>query len=241
MKNITTLGLIFLLSTPLFAQVGTTNMTLTNLQNTQIDLEQKRETYGLNDMQLNELEGSPYTNSNFRVGNLYKNNTIVKKNVLLRYNAFSRQIEIKNNQDSDNDDYGSLIKDSDIQASINGNKFILIPFENSDEKGDYYEILSHGATYDLYKKTNVRFVEPYIAKTSYEKNKPAKFIQSHVYYLSSTSDKKLLELPTSNRKIIKLLGEKDKDIKSFIKSNDIDVSEEGDLIKIVKRYDSLFQ
>ncbi len=237
MKKIFLLSLAALVCTPLFSQ---SEQTYKNLQVRKINLEQQKATYGLDDLELSKMEGSPYANSSFSVGNIYKGDELIKKTVLLRYNALSKQIEMKNNNIKSDDEYGSLIKAEDIYATIEGKTYKLVPFENSVANGDYYEVMTKGKTYDLYKKTNVTFVQPYTAKTSYEKDKPAKFVQNYKYYLSTKDDGKLIELPSSNRKLIKFLGEKDKGVKDFIKSNKIDSDNDKDLVKLIQRYDNLF-
>ena len=234
------LGLITLFSISAFAQGGTQAAGFTELQGKLIDVEQQRASYGLNDLELSKMEGSPYAKSTFSVGNIYKGDKLIKKTVLLRYNALSKQIEMKNNNIKSDDEYGSLVKALDIYATIEGKTYKLIPFENSVANGDYYEVMTKGKTYDLFKKTNVKFINAYTAKTSYEKDKPAKFVQEYVYYLSTKEDGKLIELPSSKRKLIKFLGEKDKGVKDFIKSNNIDSDDDKDLVKLIQRYDNLF-
>ena len=74
MKKIFLLSLAALVCTPLFSQ---SEQTYKNLQVRKINLEQQKATYGLNDLELSKMEGSPYANSSFSVGNIYKGDEAV--------------------------------------------------------------------------------------------------------------------------------------------------------------------
>ena len=46
-------------------------------------------------------------------------------------------------------------------------------------------------------------------------------------------------MPTSKSKILKMMDKKKKEVKAYINQNNIDVDKEGDLVKLVKYFDSL--
>lgn len=190
---------------------------------------------GLSEDQLSDMKGSAYENESFLLGNIYQNDKLVSKNVLLRYNAFSDEIEIKNGND---DSYGALLKNADTYTRIMDNIYIFIPKDGSNLKGHYFKILTSGEHFELYSKMEATFRPPSFAKTSYDSDQPARINQETSYYLVSKRGT-FYELPTSKSKIVKVMGLKKKEINTYIKKERIDVNSEKDLIKLVNYYNSI--
>ncbi len=200
-----------------------------------IDLNQKSLAFGLTEAQFNAIKDEAYANPTFVNGNIYQGEDLLKSNVPMRYNAFADEIEIK--KDMSTTDYGALIKDPNIFVKMNFDIYVFVPFQGSNEKGGYFNVLSDGKTYDLYKKTKSVFREARKARTSYESDTPPSFVKNTTYYLVQKGT--FLEMPTSKSKIIKMMDSKKKEIKEYVKQNNIDVDKEGDLIKLVSYFDSL--
>lgn len=230
MKNLIAILIIALLSTPIFAQrYGEWETRI-------IDIEQYRESFGLNAQELAELEGSPYEIKAFTPGSLFDKDNLVKKNTMLRYNIFADEIEIKD--DPAKEEYFALLKSPDYSAKISNNTYVFVPLSGSVEKGGYFIVLSMGNKYDLYKKMEVTYHRPVYAKSSYDKDKPASFTNSAVYYLVDKGGT-LYELPASRSKIAKVFANRKKEIEGYIKSNQLNLNDEKDLIKLVNFYNSL--
>ncbi|MCW8980627.1 hypothetical protein [Altibacter sp.] len=231
-KNISIL-LLSLFSLVCFSQ---TEGAYYQLQVKKIDVEQLNAAFGITDADLANIEGSPYSNENFLPGNIYKSDKVVAANKLMRYNAFADEIETKTN--SNDTEYGALIKDPNVFVKIVNDLYVFIPFEDSVDEGHYFQIISEEKVFDLYKKTDVTYVPPFFAKTSYETSKPAKFDKEVTYYLVDKNGV-FYELPSNKNKLIKVMSSHDKEIKNFIRMNRTDLDEEKDLIRLVSYYNSL--
>jgi len=96
MKKIILLSIISLSSFSIFSQA---NNAAYNLISRQIDLEEEDAAFGLTQGQYNSILGSPYSNKDFIQGVIYKDGKIVQGEVLMRYNIFSDEIEIKDEID----------------------------------------------------------------------------------------------------------------------------------------------
>ena len=111
---------------------------------------------------------------------------------------------------------------------------------NIHTKIDVRPMLANKFSFDLYKKTEVSYKEPFKARTSYERDRPGTFEKKNSYYLVSKAGT-FYELPSSKSKIIKAMNKKEKEIKSFIKKYKTDLKVEEDLVKLVKYYNSLLE
>jgi len=209
-----------------------------DLNTRQIDIEQKRAAFGLTEEEFNNVDGSPYANENFMPGSIYQGNELVYTNILLRYNIFSDEIEIKKAANISEESYEALIKNTDTFVKILNSIYVFIPFEGSIENGNYFSIVSEESNFDLFKKTKVKYTAPFYARTSYERDRSATFTQENTYYLVS-KDGDFYELPNSKSKMIKVMAKKEQDIKSYLKNADLNLKDEQALIKLVKYYNSL--
>jgi|TARA_R100000306_G_scaffold5939_7_gene8344 hypothetical protein len=222
----------------LFGTIGVSaqEQGLYELQNKKIDVEQRYASFNISKEEFESMEGSPYVNENFIKGNIYKGKELANQNVLLRYNAFADEIEIKKNEQEQS--YNALIKDPDIYVKIFQDVYVFVPYNGSNEKGGYFNIVKEGDQFDLYKKTKVTYKEPTFAKTSYQSDKPAKWVDNITYYLVG-KDGSFYELPTRRSKVLDVMSEKKKEVKRYIKEQDIDLDEEQDLAKLVTYFNSL--
>ncbi|MBK5212110.1 MAG: hypothetical protein JJE55_00435 [Flavobacteriaceae bacterium] len=232
MKKIITTGLFALVSLSVFSQGDAAWYALNN---SNIDLQQKWESFGLGEAQFNAIKDEAYVNPNFVQGKIFQETKLIKDEVPMRYNAYADEIEIKKN--TSDDSFSALIKDPNIFVKIFKDIYVFVPYQGSNEKGGYFNVLSDGKTYDLYKKTTAVFREPRIAKTSYERDSPPSFDKTTTYYLVQNGT--FLEMPSSNSKVLKMMDKKKSEIKAFIKKNDINLDKEADKIKLVSYFDSL--
>ncbi|PHR13986.1 MAG: hypothetical protein COA40_05715 [Aequorivita sp.] len=200
-----------------------------------IDINQKSLAFGLTEAQFEAIKDEAYANPNFVQGKIFQEDQLIKDDVPMRYNAYADEIEIKNNPSDES--YGALIKSPDIFVKMFRDIYVFVPFEGSNEKGGYFNVLSDGKTYDLYKKTKATFREPQKAQTSYERDMPPSFPKTVTYYLVQNGT--FLEMPNSKSKILKMMDRKKSEMKRFIKENDIDLDKEADLIKTIAYFDSL--
>ncbi|SRX53061.1 hypothetical protein [Aequorivita sp. CIP111184] len=232
MKKILLSGLAVLLMAPVFSQRASTNF---DIYSRTIDINQKSLAFGLTEAQFNSIKDEAYANPSFVQGKIFQEDQLMKDDVPMRYNAFADEIEIKKNSSDEN--YGALIKDPTIFVKMFRDIYVFVPYEGSNEKGGYFNVLSDGKTYDLYKKTKATFREPQKARTSYERDTPPSFQKTVTYYL--VQDGTFLEMPSSKSKILKMMDSKKKEVKEYIGQNNIDLDKEADMIKLVSYFDSL--
>lgn len=232
MKKIFLSGLAILLLAPVFAQRASTNF---DIYSRTIDLNQKSLAFGLTEAQFNSIKDEAYANPNFVQGKIFQEDQLIKDDVPMRYNAFADEIEIKKNASDEN--YGALIKDPSIFVKVFKDLYVFVPYEGSNEKGGYFNVLSDGKTYDLYKKTKAVYREPQKAETSYARDIPPSFPKTVTYYLVQNGT--FLEMPSSESKILKMMDKKKAEMKKYMKENNIDLDKEQDLIKTISYFDSL--
>jgi hypothetical protein len=189
----------------------------------QIALDQNKEFLDLTDAEFKLIEGTPYANKEFMEGSIFQGDQLLQKDVLLRYNIFSDEIEIKTSINETN--YSALLKKSGMLIKIFNDVYTLIPFEGSDEKGQYFKVLSTDEHLSLYKKSTVNYTPQTFAKTSYDRDRPAKFTQSDSYFLATKAGN-FVEMPESRSKVLKLMKNKESEIKTFLKSNRTNLKDE---------------
>jgi hypothetical protein len=232
MKKIILTSLAVMLLVPAIAQRTNTNY---NIYDRTIDLNQKSLAFGLTEAQFESIKDEAYANPNFVQGKIFQGDQLVQDDVPMRYNAFADEIEIKKNVSDVS--YGALTKSPDIFVKIFRDIYVFVPLDGSNEKGGYFNVLSDGKTYDLYKKTKAVYREPQKAKTSYQRDSPPAFPKTVTYYLVQNGS--FLEMPNGKSKILKMMDRKKSEMKSYIKDNNIDLDKEADLIKAISYFDSI--
>lgn len=233
MKKIIFTASLVLMTVSLFSQ--SRQSTYTSVYDRTIDLNQKSLAFGLTEAQFEAIKDEAYVNPNFLPGKIFQEDQLIKDDVPMRYNAYADEIEIKKNVSDES--YSALIKSPDIFVKLVNDIYVFVPFEGSNEKGGYFNVLSDGKTYDLYKKTKSIYKEPKKAQTSYQRDTPPSFVKETTYYL--VKDGTFLEMPNSKSKIMKMMDSKKSEMKKYIKENNIDLDKEADLIKTIKYFDSL--
>jgi len=237
MKNLIIISVIFLTAVTGFSQGINPNYSgAYSLYLNESDITQRNEFDRLSEEDLAGVEGTPYSNEEFLLGNVYQNDKLVLKDVYLRYNSYADEIEMKRN--STTDDYGSLLKNPETFVKIFKDVYIFVPLKNKNDDGGYFKIVTSGKHYDLYKKTITAFKQPVQAKTTYQQNKPARFDTKVAYFLMS-KDGKLGELPTSRNKAAKVMSSKKDEVKNFIDKNKLDLDNEADLARLVDYFNSI--
>ncbi|MBV1924678.1 MAG: hypothetical protein KUG68_11695 [Flavobacteriaceae bacterium] len=203
-----------------------------------IDMQQLNGFEGMYDESRSNIEGSPYANNDFMLGSIYQNEKVLKNNLLLRYNIYSDEIEIKENKNSK--EYSALIKNQDYTIVIDERIYVSIPLNGSEENGNYFNVLVPEGRFKLYKKSSISFQKAKPAVTSYDRDRPAKFTTLNTFYLVDHNGK-FYELPSKSSKFYKVFKEKSSNLKSFAKKGKINIKKEKDLIRLINYYNSLFK
>jgi len=207
------------------------------LQTRAIDIEATNEFFGDNPNSVENIEGSPYANDEFVFGKLYVNGELSKKNVLLRYNILSEEIEISTSKTATQDTYDALFKDPAYHAKIGNTIYIFANYYDSAEEGGYFAFLESGKTFDFYKKMIVNFT-PAREPRPYSPAVSAKFIKETNYYLVS-KEGNFFKLPNKKAKLIRAMSDKEEEIEQYMNSQNLDIENESDMIALFKYYDGL--
>ena len=168
----------------------------------------------------------------FLLGNVYINKVLARSDVAMRYNIYSDEMQIKESLQSDDKDITALIKSPDISVTILNDTFVYVTKGKGLEKGGYFQIATTGKNYSLYKKLGKKYYEASKAKTSFERDVPAKF-EDRTYYYIHFSNGGMVELPDSKKKRFKAFGESEALVKAYTKEKKIDITKEKDLKRVI--------
>ncbi|MEM1338286.1 MAG: hypothetical protein AAF634_12200 [Bacteroidota bacterium] len=180
------------------------------------------------------FQGSPYTSEEFLPTTLYYGEENLGP-LFYRYNAYNEEIEIKKTN-LENEGIRALGRDKKISLLVNGKPMSFSTF--IDKKGltqnGYLTLLQEGK-YSLYKRTDVKYTEGQKAQNSFVPAIPARFSKFTEYYLSLEGQNRIDELELSNRKLLKLASEADKEaLKQFLKEQKIKINNEQDALKVLE-------
>lgn len=185
-----------------------------------------------------EYTGTPYNNPIFLLGTIYEDNKAIVSNYALRYNAMADEIEVKETLYIEDDEAKTLTKSPELYVKIMEEMFVFVSNEQSQIDSGYFKVLHVGNTHNLYKKVTKKYFPAKKAQNSFEKDVLANFADRSSYYLVS-SNGKFEKFEKSKNKRLKLFGDKQDEIKKYIKKGRLDITEAEDLLKIVRYYDTI--
>ena len=175
-------------------------------------------------------KGSPYLQQMFTAAQVEN----IEQKTYMRYNIFNDEFEfISSRKDTlvldKIEDFGTV-----TFLGVN-KKYKLTSYTNPKNKLTYgYLIELHEKNgYALYTKENIDFYEEKKARTSLEKDMPARFAKAEDTYFLKNKDKGVSEFPDGKKGLLKLFPEKKTKIETFVKDNKISFSDRADMIRIV--------
>ncbi len=179
------------------------------------------------------IQGSPYTSNSFSPISLYYKDEVVG-NVFYRYNALNEEVEImKTNAEGER--IQSLAKDKELNIRPNGKKMSFKTFITSSNRttNGYLTELVKGEDYDLYKRIHVKFTEATAPQNTFAKATPARFTKFTEFYVQKKGASRIDEILPKKTKFLKLLPSSKKEaVKQFLKDGNINLKNEGDMIKV---------
>ncbi|GER60446.1 hypothetical protein [Patiriisocius marinus] len=198
----------------------------------------KRQNKGINFKDTKSYTGTPYNNANYLLGSIYKEGKLLAENIALRYNAIADEMEVKESLTTDDEDAKVLTKSQDIFVKIGLDIYVFVPYQGGVEEGGYFQVMYEGTQVDFYKKHIKDFDEAKKATSTLTRDIPASFTDEPVYYLV-TKTGKFYQFPKSRNKKLKVFGEKEKEMKKWVKANQLDINLEKDLLRAVKHFETL--
>ncbi|MFC7357978.1 hypothetical protein ACFQO1_09785 [Jejudonia soesokkakensis] len=232
MKKIFLLLFAILLATPMLGQRvrGSVLFNLKRMMDEQVI------DYNGNEEEI--LVGSRYLNDDFLAGTIFYKDSIVEDNVLLRYNIFDDQIEMKDPRlVKEKGFYGALVKQRDVYVEIATKKYKFFPTFNIDSYGSYLEEIEAGDKFSLYRKYSIRFLPRIIPKTDYDERREPTLELSSKLYLRGESG--VFEEMPEGRRAYKLFEKNSDKVKKYLKSNDVDFDQNSDLQKLIRFANSI--
>ena len=173
--------------------------------------------------------GSPYVDKNFlpvRVkgydGQIFTG----------RYNAYNGEMEIN---------LGTKIialdtsKDYEVMYTQSNKIYRTYNYStpNGISKRGFLNVVNESAENALLKSEIIKYYDKVPAATSYQTDKPAKFVQeSDEYYIAK--GKVITPLPRKKKDLLKAYPKDAKKIKSYLKENKISLKKEQDLIRLAE-------
>lgn len=183
---------------------------------------------------MDNTTGSAYLTDIFLPTKLYYDNQFMN-NIYYRYNAYNKEIEVKQSPNEDNQNVAALNKDKKIAILVDNHKMSFKTFVTSKKKtiNGYLMALLNGKKYDLYKRIHIIFSPGRASTNSFVKAVPNRFTKFTEYYFQKEGVNRIDEILPNNRQFLKLLDDSAKnDIKTFLKENKLNVKNEADLVKV---------
>jgi hypothetical protein len=185
---------------------------------------------GLDQFADEKPKGSPYINSLFSTAKVDG----IEGKANMRYNAYLDAIEFI----TASNDTLALDKIADfgsITFLSSNKKYKLVTYSNNIQKSyqGYLVEVYQKSNYAFLKREWVIFYAGKKAKTSLEKDMPAKFIKQDDTYYFRDSKGNITDFPESKKQLAKLFPDKKEAIEAFVKDNKIDFGVDADRIKII--------
>jgi hypothetical protein len=184
---------------------------------------------------LKGIIGSPYRNTFFEIGIIYRNKDSVK--TFLRYNGLNDEIEISLSKDASSST-DAIIKSKSISCRIINDLFVYKDFidENKLKNKGYLIKVYNGGKYNLYVRDQKVFKEGEKAKNSLELDRPPKFIDKQTVYIQYMSDlPKAVKL--KYKKISELIAREDQTKLAKLKKSYRKMSSLDKLITLISNID----
>lgn len=175
-----------------------------------------------------DIEGTPYIYKDFVPSEIEG----VKSKMNLRYNAFDDVVEVEKAPNeiytvSKEPTYGVIFMNYDRKKL----RLVTIVDKKNENVLIYAFELMNNNKLALLRRDKIDFKEGKVAKTSFELNSKPQFTSIKSTYLLEQKDRTIIEFPSSKSKLLALYPSHANDIKSYLKDNKIDLSDESDMIK----------
>lgn len=190
----------------------------------------------VNNTKYEGVEGSRYLFEEFIPAKINE----IQRSYPIRFDIVENNIEFKNNEGeikglSTEKDYKIVLLDGTNRV------FITKAYLTNEAKlgKTFFERVYASEHFDLFKKERIKFQEAKPAKSSYEPEKPARFIRlPDAFYVSFKHDvaEEAHEIPRKKKKLKEFFGKAYTSIEKFAKKNNLDFEDPSDLVKIINHY-----
>ena len=182
----------------------------------------------------NEIEGSPFLNDEFIIGNVYTTTKQKYANIPLRYNIYNDQLEFKT---PDEQIQAMATPETIEKAEIGSDILVYLPYINFKKvRKGFFTVLEEGKATLLIRK-EIMFKKAEEAG-AYKEAEPAKFVSKADTYFIRTGESPA-KLVGKKKEILELFPDHAREIAAFIKKNKIKTNKPESLKQLVQYYNSL--
>lgn len=195
-----------------------------------------------------EHKGTPYLYNQWKTGYLIINDSIISSQEKIQFNLQTGELIIGSKNETgivitDKSVTGFAIDKGDNITNINRRVFANIKasqFENSDNTSQFYEVISNlQQTNYLIKDVKKYLFDPNKSRGYQTQNSlPQEYKEKVSYFIKNTSGK-YVKTKLRKKNILKVLDDKNSEIKAFVSSNKINFSKEHDIVRILNYYHTL--
>lgn len=182
----------------------------------------------------NETAGSKYFNENFMPA------TFLGKTILIRYNAFSDQIEFKDEEN----EVKNLIPNREnpvVTTTDKKNIYEYVDYvaDKNENKTGYLNLISENPNNKIYSRYKIYLKQGTSTTNGYDSPKPSTYKKSATEYYIKIKDNQIVPLSSKKKDLLKLFPNNEDIVNKYISDDKISLSEEQDLIKLGKFLNTL--
>lgn len=184
-----------------------------------------------------DITGTPYLTEDWQSGTIYGLDANVNESVMLRYNIYEDKVEYK----KDGMIYGLVsesVKGFSVAVADPDGRIKRYVFENKMGKvGEYTDKNFFSVLY----LNKVKFLQKVVVKlidntATYGTNvQQSKFVKEEEFYFVKETGESF-KIKKNNASLLKVLNIKE--LKDFIKENNLNIKEDNDLVEVMKFYES---
>ncbi|MAZ73564.1 MAG: hypothetical protein CMC70_10510 [Flavobacteriaceae bacterium] len=182
--------------------------------------------------------GTPYAEEEFQSGNIYKNGKLVASNVSLRYNVLRDEMEVKSSASMADAQAKILKRDKDIYVRSLNDVYVYMKSSNEEIASGYFKVLYEGEKFHLYQKLTKEFIEGKKAINSVARDIPPTYKGDEELYLIPVNGTPI-ELSGSRNRKLKAFPSHNKELKKYVKQNNLNINKDYSLEKLVAYYNTL--
>lgn len=183
-----------------------------------------------------EFVGSPYYDTQFKLGKVYLNDSLIFDNILLRYNVHKELIEVRRGMEAE-------IENIQSKPGISfdyGDEHFSLMFNPITGLKQYFRKVYDGPVYKVYLKPIKVFKEGQKAVTHLTRDILPSYLTKDTYYYQR--DKIFDEVRTNRSGVRNIFPDHKKEIRDYINNRDLrfrDERFERELNEVIQYYESL--
>ncbi len=186
------------------------------------------------------IQGSRFVFEEFLPSNVYFSNKTIAPDKLMNYDCYMDQVVYSDSTGKYvlagfNIDYIEFVPSED---SIVFFKKVILP----EEKDIVFMRILYEGRSSLYK----RYVKKLVVKDeqptfNWDDKYANEFIIRTTYYIRLPGREELVQVPSRKNSLVKMMSPLEQSVKSYLKTERLNIKKEGDLIKLLEYYDKLLE